>query len=542
MRQIMGCLLALSISSGAYPMDDAKLRSIVQQRLDGDRTGACMAVAVISDEVARAFACADPKRLATLDTRASFEVGSISKTMTATLLAELVLAGELAMDDPLANHLPAQTQVPDYNGEPIRLRHLLNHSAGLPSLAPTWVIADASNPYRALTDADILGALATVQLEDAPGSTFQYSNWGAMLLSWVVSQSTDGDLQSYLKRGLFGPLAMQHAYVSAPPEGVRALPGHSPNQAQVAAWDFPPALAGAGGVRASLDDMIHYMQAQIGRRSSSADGAIALTQQSTSVVDGQRFGMGWMLVKIGDRDAYLHEGATGGFSAFAAFTADHQRAVIVLADTSMATAGGLSQLGMHLLHPSVPLDGPRIAQAAPDPLLQALAGDYELAGGLLMALRVNNGALQIQASGQPAFRMGYDSAGDFYPQAFDAVLRPVKQADVGYSFLWLQGGGAVPARRLGEDSAVPELKREQLAEYRGMYTLMAGLTLKIFVRRNSLYAQATGQPSFRLRVTAVDRFAAAEHGIQMQFERDATGRVAELRYEQNGHSFEAARR
>jgi hypothetical protein len=51
--------------------------------------------------------------------------------------------------------------------------------------------------------------------------------------------------------------------------------------------------------------------------------------------------------------------------------------------------------------------------------------------------------------------MGHDSAGDFYPLAFDALLKPVKQPDGRQSFVWIQGGGAMPAERLDANSARP---------------------------------------------------------------------------------------
>lgn len=542
MKQIMGWLLALAMSQGAYPMNDSELQALVEQRLLGDRTGACMAVAVIEDRVSRAFVCAEPTRLESFDAGGSFEIGSISKTMTATLLADRVVAESIDLNDTLASHLPDGSTLPSFDGKPIRLRHLLDHSAGLPSLAPSWQLNDPNDPYRSLTAADVIGALAEVQLSAAPGSEFQYSNWGGMLLSWVVAQSADGDLHSLLRERLFEPLSMGNAYVGKAPTNSLAVAGHSPNQAQVSAWNFAPALAGVGGVRASLEDMIHYMQAQIGQRESEISAAIVLTQQATSEVDGQRLGMGWMLSAIHGQDVYLHEGGTGGFSAFAAFTADHQRAVVVLADTALTSLGGLGSLGGHLLDSRVPLAKPRIAQAAPAGLLAALVGDYELASGLGMRLRTDVDGLQIQASGQSAFRMGYDSAGDFYPVQFDAVLRPQQQPDGSYAFVWLQGGGAIPAQRIVIEADVAELSREQLAAYKGTYSLMPGLNLKVFVRRSSLYAQASGQSSFRLTARATDRFVALEHGIDMQFERDSAGRVSKLQYRQNGRSFEAERR
>jgi len=96
--------LALALGAGgAHATTDAQLRQVVDQRLRGDRTGACLAVAVIEkEEVARTYACADSKDNARIDSGSAFEIGSVSKTMTSALLADLIGQGKASLDDPLA--------------------------------------------------------------------------------------------------------------------------------------------------------------------------------------------------------------------------------------------------------------------------------------------------------------------------------------------------------------------------------------------------------------------------------------------------------
>ena len=81
--------LALAlVAASSQAMSDSQLRQVVDQRLKGDRTGACMAVAVIEKtSVARSYACADGKDAARIDAKTALEIGSVSKTMTSALLA-----------------------------------------------------------------------------------------------------------------------------------------------------------------------------------------------------------------------------------------------------------------------------------------------------------------------------------------------------------------------------------------------------------------------------------------------------------------------
>src|SRR5690606_18023147 len=104
-------------SSPVFAMTDAALQAIVDQRLAGDRTGACMAVAVVEkDQVARTYRCANPDDADRINARTAFEIGSVSKTMTAVLLADLLLQGKGSLDDPLASWLPDGTAVPSFEG------------------------------------------------------------------------------------------------------------------------------------------------------------------------------------------------------------------------------------------------------------------------------------------------------------------------------------------------------------------------------------------------------------------------------------------
>lgn len=95
-------LRALAGSAGAATGADA-LRDTVEQRLRGDRSGACFAVAVVDADVHRAFVCADADDEGRIGPDSRFEIGSISKTMMGALLADLIRAGKASLDDPLAD-------------------------------------------------------------------------------------------------------------------------------------------------------------------------------------------------------------------------------------------------------------------------------------------------------------------------------------------------------------------------------------------------------------------------------------------------------
>lgn len=532
--------VSLSATVAAGRVDEA-----LAERFEGDWTRTCAVAAIVDGErVETGRYCADPTRAARLD--GAFEIGSVSKTFNAALLASLVAEGRLSLDDPLADHVPDGVVVPVRGDRPITLRHLATHTAGLPVLPPGFAPSDPADPYAGLTPAALFEALSATRLDAAPGDVWAYSNFGAMLLSAVIAEAAGGDYAAALRERLLAPLGLARTAVGVGADGVVEVAGHRPGGEPVPAWRFHPALSGAGGLRATLDDLVRYVQAQFDRESNddpaatAARAALAATQ-AAQPGPGQPMALGWLRAPLRGRELRVHEGGTGGFSSFVAFDPAARRGAIVLADTALSNLGGLASIGLPLLDPQVPVGAPRRAKVPPPELLARLAGDYRLGGALTMVVKPRDGALVVQAAGQPAFEMGFDSAGEFHARAFDAVLRP---APDGAGFTWLQGGGATPAVRVDAASdrgatgsraeRAPQAPASALDEYAGTYPLMPGFDLRVFVEGERLMAQATGQGAFALDPAGGDRFTAAAFGIVIDFERGDDGGISALRLAQGG--------
>ncbi|AKU98960.1 Beta-lactamase [Labilithrix luteola] len=474
-----GVLLAAFVASGALPGacsskgDDAapspapsssvptspaapsELASTLDKRVRGDRTGVCVAAAVVEGRGKagdRAVVCADPARARALDGDVALEIGSVTKTMTATLLADLVREGKLSLDDSLAKHLPDGTKVPSFQGKPIELRHLVTHTSGLPPLPPGFDPPDPSNPYAAVTDVQLFDALGNVTLTSAPGTDWAYSNFGFMLLSWVIAHTDGRDFESALHERLFTKLGMTRSFVSRKPSNVTTASGHLPGGATTSPWDFGPNLGGVGGARSTLDDMILYARAQIGDLDDQVlAGVIAKTHERVDIgvppnPEQPEVGMAWLRTHGLGRVVVLHDGETGGFSSIVAVDVERSRAVVLLFDTSVADTGIVGELIGHVLDTAQPLPPPRLVTAPPSELLQALSGDYRLQG-VDVTLTTKDGALRATLGGASVLELGYDSRGDFYPIGAAGLLTPVKQADGTQTFTWTQDGQAITATR-----------------------------------------------------------------------------------------------
>ncbi len=106
--------------------------------------------------------------------RTQFQIGSVTKTFTATLLAQMVLAHEVSLDDPIQRYLPPGVTAPTYQGTPITLLTLAEQRSGLPRLPGNFTPHDPTNPYAAYTVGDLDDAVRETKPTRVPGSEYEH--------------------------------------------------------------------------------------------------------------------------------------------------------------------------------------------------------------------------------------------------------------------------------------------------------------------------------------------------------------------------------
>ncbi|MFJ9946621.1 serine hydrolase domain-containing protein [Kitasatospora sp. NPDC091207] len=194
------------------------------------------------------------------DTR--FALGSVTKTFTGLLLAEMAARGEVRYDDPIDRYLPAHA-VPGYPHErPITLLHLATHTSGLPRLpvgllpamAPRWF----TSPYATFGPAHLLRALPRTPVLGTPGAQVRYSNLGCGLLGLLLANAAGQRYDDLLEARVCGPLGLVDT--SCGP-GREDAAGYRRGR-RVPSFRLP-ALPGAAALRSTADDMLRYLQAHL---------------------------------------------------------------------------------------------------------------------------------------------------------------------------------------------------------------------------------------------------------------------------------------
>ncbi|MFF3067621.1 serine hydrolase domain-containing protein [Kitasatospora sp. NPDC057936] len=293
-----------------------------------------------------------------------FELGSVTKTFTALLLAAMAASGELTLNDPLELHLPCSWRpLTVRSGGPIRLLHLATHTAGLhrlpPGLLAGAVRAWYSNPYGAYGEQELRNAVARTTVRTKPGSRYGYSNYGVALLGRLLAETGGAPYAELLAERIGRPLGLR-TLACAPDTPDRAI-GHRRGRA-LPPWRMP-GLPGAGAVRASGADLLRFLQAHVGtwpgESGDEGDGepggelGAALREVQLPRLrppgSGDEVCLVWNHRRAGDRDLFFHSGATRGFTAFVGFSPQTESAVAALANTGPTMDGRFLRVGYGVL-------------------------------------------------------------------------------------------------------------------------------------------------------------------------------------------------
>jgi serine-type D-Ala-D-Ala carboxypeptidase/endopeptidase len=532
---VLAATAFLAVPAQAASVED--LDRVLRQRFEGDRTGACVVAALVEPgQVLKTRYCAKPRVDGGPPLQATFEIGSISKTMTAALVADLINQGRWSLDDPIAKHLPAGTQVPRQGERQILLRDLVTHSAGLPPLPALMKASDPADPYATLTEQQLLDSLALVKLQAPIGSRSSYSNFGMMLVSLAVARAHGGDLEAALRTRLFEPLGMKGAYLRRAPAGQVLTQWHISTGAATTAWTINSSLAGVGMVRATLDDLVAYAQAALKPPATATGAALALTLKPVA----HGLGMNWLLVKTPGDTLPLHEGGTGGFSSALLLSPQQQRAVVLLADTSLSDMGNLGDVAFTMLGLRPGPQPPRLATALPAALLAGMPGDYDVAGERVQ-VRKEGSRLWGQTASRPEFELLHDNRGDLYPSNFSALITPTLEGGRVTRFALRLGGGMLEGVRAGV-SIEPTAQNPAWKPWAGTYALLPGLDLRVYESDGKLWVQGTAQPATLATVVGEDHLTVPQAGAVIRFTRNAQGEVTGLTLQQGGNSLPAPKR
>lgn len=263
-----------------------------------------------------------------------FEIGSITKTFTATLLAWYVNQKKVRLDDPIIMYLPDSVAV-NQQLKGITLLNLINHTSGLVSVPDNLRnnLTDPLNPYKDYDKQLMYSYLKSCKLISKPGEKYAYSNLGVGLLGSILQSISGQVFEQMVSDIITRPLGMFSTTQYLNPLFLpRFVSVYNSNGQDTTPWDFD-VLAACGALRSTVNDLLKYANANMNPKSAPLSAAIQLTHKITFTKD-VKIGMGWHVININGVDYYFHNGGTYGSSSFMAFNAEKGTAIVLLSNSA----------------------------------------------------------------------------------------------------------------------------------------------------------------------------------------------------------------
>lgn len=259
-----------------------------------------------------------------------FEIGSITKVFTSTILVNLILDGEINPDEPIFQTLPFKLSESEKEGKSITFRMLSNHTSGIPNLPDSideYIKRNPENPFVYYDNKKFEQYLKTeMKLNFAPGTQYDYSNQGAALLGYLIEIKIGQPFDKLLQQMVFSRYNMASSTIDRDKIKNRLVKGHNEIGKPVLNWDCN-AITSAGACLSTSSDLSKFVLANF-----SNDSVLRFQQQRTFRVENNAIDLGyaWHIFRNDGVIWYFHNGGTGGYHSNITMDLEKKCAIIIL--------------------------------------------------------------------------------------------------------------------------------------------------------------------------------------------------------------------
>lgn len=370
-----------------------------------------------------------------------FRLGSITKQFTAAAILLLEEQGKLSINDPICNFF---TDCPPA-WKPITVRHLLNHTSGIPNFTS---FPDYMKTMMIPTPLDgIIARFKDRPLTFAPGEKMSYSNSGYILLGAIIEKVAGQSYADFLQARIFGPLKMQGSgydtgdkIIKGRADGYSNAGGEWKNASHID-MSIPHA---AGALYSTVQDLYLWDQAL------NTDRILSAKSREAMFAPGQNnYAFGWAINKLFNRLMIGHGGGINGFSTYIARYPEEKLTIIVLSNLEQARSGNFARdLAAIVLGEKYVLPRARAAIKLDPRIYDAYVGKYELAPNFILTVKRAGERLMVQATGQPEIEILPESETKFFLRGIEAQITFVKDGSGKVSELILHQNGDRAAKKI----------------------------------------------------------------------------------------------
>jgi CubicO group peptidase (beta-lactamase class C family) len=347
--------------AGTCPLDSVQVQSVFTYMKEFPNGSELSVAILVGDSTSFIGVKRQNDSMICVDNRDGiFEIGSVTKTVTAAILAKLTMDGVVDLNAPIKTFLPITLRQSALNGKEVTLLHLANHTSGLPK-EPDNISTDFAipgSPYQSYDTTRLYDFLSKrMTLQSAPGEQRSYSNLGGGLLGHLLTLITGKSCEALLRESICKPLDLHNTFVTLDSSHMQHLVrGRDPKGNVIPNWELN-VLAGGGGIKSTAEDMAKYIQAHM-----TDTTYYLLTQQPTiEYTEHNSAGLGWAWYTNGSKKFVDATGGTGGYTCCVIFERSTRTGIVLLTNVSafLASKGEYITKLCRELYDSIPSNAVR---------------------------------------------------------------------------------------------------------------------------------------------------------------------------------------
>ena len=323
-------IIALTILTNSFLCAQTKqdsILAIIINDIDSMPDGFAISIALLENDSTTFIGFSKSNTILTqvINKDSLFEIGSITKVFTSTVLAHHIINREIKPNTPINKVFPFKFK----NKIKLTYQSLSNHTSGVPRLPINimpFLYKNPKNPYKDYTY-ELLDNYLKEELQLTNEAQYEYSNLGAGILAYTLAKKNNTSYKVVLKASVLDKYDMPSTSYNSN----ASYFGLGTDNTKTENWQFN-SLIGAGGLISNTNDLSTFIHAQF----NSEDKELALTRKETfSINDNFSIGLGWHIFDSNTKnEKFWHNGGTGGYTSSISFKTTNNTGVIILTNIS----------------------------------------------------------------------------------------------------------------------------------------------------------------------------------------------------------------
>lgn len=329
--------MQLIIGTPSIAASDISLENFVLDKMHEYNVPGVSITIVVDNKVARAIykGYANSDTLSKVNATTVFQVGSISKSVSAWAILRLVQEGKLDLDAPVSQYL-SRWSLPEsiFDSEKVTIRRILSHTSGLSLHGYSGFRPNSPLPTTIESLNGKTNGAGDVQLRFQPGTAFSYSGGGYTLLQLIVEEVTGKSFSEFIDASVLTPLNMRRSsYKPISTHFKETTKAYDTSLREIPNFIF--AAQAAAGLSSTSDDLAKFMIANMERNPVLREQYLKLMHTASDEVKSSRYGLGFSTRANGG--VIGHFGSNIGWKASMQFVPEKRAGIVILTNSESGT-------------------------------------------------------------------------------------------------------------------------------------------------------------------------------------------------------------